>query len=132
MAAVAPYPGFLDFLVDQYLLTEEEVEQIRTSTASSSGRLGRLLLRERVLNMSQMVRVLRMQRATGKRIGDLAVEMGFASRAAVERVAAMQTVPREDAYDMLLTLDAIDREELFEAMLVYLRMIDQRFPGLGY
>ena len=122
-------PGsFVDFLVDQCLLLPDEAADLRENAALKSGRLGQMLLRQRVVNMRQMVEVLVTQaHHTGDkpRVGDLVVSMGFASRERVEAVASRQGDRRDDVYTLLQQADhLIDRDALVEAVFAFLRRLD--------
>ena len=118
-------PGFFAYLVDEALLTPEEVTALTVPAAPKSGLLGRMLLRERVVNVHQMARVLRALPSSNRRIGDLIVDFGFATRAQVERVAAKQAPNRQqDAFDLLLNSGLLEEDTLHEAMLDYIREIE--------
>lgn len=116
---------FLDYLVDSAFLSKEEAQEIETHAEARSSRLGRMLLRERVVTMKQMAEVVRLLPTSGQRIGDLVVSLGFATRRDVERVAARQPTGRSDRYDLLLEQGVLDREELLEAMVSFLRQLDE-------
>lgn len=115
--------GFFSYLVENVFLTAEQASELEACSHRKSGLLGRMLLRHRVVTVRQMSEILRVLPGSGLRVGDVAVAMGFAERERVEHVASMQVFPQQrDKFDRLLEM--LDRDELFEAMLDYIRVKD--------
>ncbi|MBX2797218.1 MAG: hypothetical protein KTR31_06120 [Myxococcales bacterium] len=121
-----PVMDFVAYLVEQALLTPEEAADFEVRSANSSGLLGRVLIRNGVVNLGQMSDALRAAKLTGNRIGDQLVKMGLVSREQVEAAVSQQGASRLDRYDLVVQSGLIDEDTLLEAAIAYIRDCDAR------
>lgn len=84
---------FGKFLVEQNLITEEQLGEVFDFQKSVRVKLGLIAVSERLMTEEQTSRVNALQAVEDKRFGDIAVEQGFLTDRQVERLLKLQGNP---------------------------------------
>lgn len=119
--------AFLYYLVERGLLEREEVEEVIDAAAKSSQRLGRLLLRKKLVTLRQMVELLDRQACEpGRRLGELAVEAGYCTEAQLESMLKEQKGHvGQHPLDHLILSGRLSQQALMEALVSYVKLFDE-------
>lgn len=81
------------FLLEQKLVSSEQLEAIQSEQKKSRVRLGLIAVSEELLSQEQADKINRKQAREDKRFGDIAVEMGFLTESQVIRLLKQQGNP---------------------------------------
>lgn len=81
------------FLLEQKLLTSEQLEAIQSTQKKTRVRLGLIAVSEELLTQEQADKINRKQAREDKRFGDIAVEMGYLTESQVVRLLKLQGNP---------------------------------------
>ena len=117
---------FWDSLVASEAFDFELVAELKERWTPESWRpLGEVLLREGYLTMRQLGGLLGMQAdEPHMRLGDLAVREGLCSVDAIEAALQLQRRSCPGPIELLLQDRRVDRDDLLDALLVYVRFLE--------
>ena len=117
--------GFCRYLVDQGLLSEEDVERLEAGSRERGMRLGQLLLKDRALSLKQVLTVLeRQEDEPGRLFGELAVDEGLLSREQLEQALVRQRISRPHPAEVILEMGALEPRALLEALISYAKILE--------
>ena len=109
-------------------ISAELIQELKQRWTPDSWKpLGELLLRDGKLTVRQVAGLLGVQAEEPHvRIGDLAVREGFCSRAEIEQALQDQRDRCPGPIDILLQDQRVERDELLDALLRYVRFLEGR------
>lgn len=109
------------FLVEQKLISSEQLEEIFEDQKKVRVKLGLIAVSEKLLTQEQADKINRKQALEDKRFGDLAVEMGFLTEGQVNRLLQLQGNPYLTFVQAAIERGIMTMEELENAMGLYQR-----------
>lgn len=120
-----PSLDLFDALVRERLIDADQAARLRRHVQSAWQPLGRILRQRGHLNMEQLIELLdRQARERDTRLGDLAVSAGYCTRAQLEECLAIQREHSPHAIEILLREPGIDPLRLLQALVPYLRQLE--------
>jgi len=111
--------GFGTFLVENGLISRQDLRQALNEQLKGMKPLGRLAVEEGCLSESQVQELRETQKEDGRLLGDLALDRAWISRDELGRLIAMQQSRRRRLGEILLDLDMISEEEMRRALAEY-------------
>lgn len=120
-------PTFIRFLTSEGLLSYEEAKALTEASSKANALLGQMMLRRKHVTLRQMVNLLEQQAShPNKRIGELAVEAGYIDQKTVDDLVSEQSASRaQHPLDTLRRQSTLSQETLFEAMVAYIKVVDE-------
>ena len=116
---------FVDFLVEQGLLELDEQQALIADAQQRQDLLGHVMLKERILSLRQMCKLLRIQaNEPGLQIGPLAVREGMISQGTLEAVVRFQARTTQHPVDTLVVSERLSQAELMAALVDYVKRVD--------
>ncbi|MGN0330716.1 MAG: chemotaxis protein CheX [Kineothrix sp.] len=109
------------FLVEQKLISSEELEEILEEQKRARVKLGLIAVSERLLSREQAEKINRKQALEDKRFGELAVELGFLTEGQVQRLLQLQANPYLAFVQAATEKGIMTLEEIEAAMELYQR-----------
>lgn len=118
-------------VIEERSLSPDLVENYRRSRADTSRvPLGRILIRERVLSVRQVMALISMQiEEPDIRIGDLAVREGFCTTEDIERCLDVQLATCSASVEDLLQDGEVAEPLLIHALVGYVRFLEQQLEN---
>jgi len=120
-------PTFIRFLTSEGLLSYEEAKALTEASSKANALLGQMMLRRKLVTLRQMVHLLEQQaNHPTKRIGELAVEAGYVDEQTVDALVDEQSASRtQHPIDTLRRQSTLSHETLFEAMIAYIKLVEE-------
>lgn len=109
------------FLVEQKLISSEQLEEIFDCQKKVRVKLGLIAVSEKLLSQEQADKINRKQALEDKRFGDLAVEMGFLTDGQVSRLLQLQGNPYLTFVQAASENEIMTLEEVENALEMYQR-----------
>jgi hypothetical protein len=114
-----------EILQSEGLLTADGAEALRRRTSDRWAPIGKILRQHGWLSMAQLLDLLdRQSQEPSARFGELAVRLGYCTRAQVEKALQEQCELAPHPLAELLRDPAIDRAKLTTAIVRYVRMLE--------
>lgn len=107
------------FLVEQKLITSEQLEEILEQQKQTRVKLGFIAVSEKLLTQEQAEIINRKQALEDKRFGQIAVEMGFLTDSQVNRLLEHQANPYHAFVQSVIDLDIMNTVEIENALNQY-------------
>lgn len=104
--------AFLDFLLNKGVVTEEDIFAAMEYRREKTPPVGRIALKEKMLTVRQVSRILMAQCDSGLPFGQQAVALGFWEPDMVDEILKLQRESRPSALAALLALGFLDQEQL--------------------
>ena len=121
-----------DYLVEQGILDCRAAGELRRRGEEDRAPLGRILVEEGLLEMSELMRALRLSYARPyQRLGDIVVAEGLCSREDIERAVELQRRRSRHPIEYVLECPSYRRGPLFAALGEYLSMLESRVRRLA-
>jgi hypothetical protein len=119
---------FWNQVIEERSLSPDLVENYRRSRSDTSRvPLGRILIRERVLSVRQVMTLVSMQiEEPDVLIGDLAVREGFCTKEAIDQCLDVQLATCSASVEDLLQDGNVSEPLLVHALVGYLRFLEQQ------
>ena len=110
---------FGKFLLEQKLISSEQLDAIQDNQKKSRVKLGLIAVSEKLLSREQANKINRKQALEDKRFGDIAVEMGFLTESQVGRLLKLQGNPYLSFVQSAMELGIMTLEEIEAGMDLY-------------
>jgi len=112
-------------LVDQGYLRADAALNVERRADATRERLGQIMLRHRIVNMRQMLDLLRQQsEETDLPIGELAVAAGYLDRGQLDELLRLQLASRRHVAELIVEEGLLDAVALLEVMATYIKWLD--------
>jgi|GEM_PF-6583568 len=112
--------AFVHLLVEHGACSESDARAVLAGGGRPWNHLGRVLIQRGALTFTDVSYILEEQdREPGSRFGDLAVGLGFCSRAEVDEALRQQSDSGEHFLDAIARHPAVDRDRLVGALVAW-------------
>lgn len=117
----------LDVLVAEGVVVPAVADSVRSRHRDTWVPLGKILRQKGSLSMGQLVELLQLQsKNPGLRIGDIALEREFCTRAEIEDALRTQRDLSPHVLDLIAEAQGVDPEKLVRALGRYVRTLEAR------
>ncbi len=117
--------GFWKYALEHSLLSADEIMALQGSCRSGGVLLGQQLLKDRILTVAQIMKVLDLQAIEPEiKIGELAIREGMLDQAQLEAALAKQKSSTPHPAELILKEGALRREDLLEALIGYIKRLE--------
>lgn len=125
-----PSEELLDLLVEEGAVASTDADSVRTRHRDTWIPLGKILRQKGWLTMGQLVEVLQLQsQHPGLRLGDIAVERGYCTRAQIDDALRTQRDLSPHVLDLVGSTGSVEPEKLLRAVTRYVRALEARIPS---
>ncbi|MEQ4485098.1 glycosyltransferase family 2 protein [Cohnella silvisoli] len=112
---IAPRPRMGDLLIQNGLITKEQLEHAFARQQDFGGRLGDILLDLKYVTAEQLLPYISNQPQKG-RLGDMLLQLGYLTKEQLEKALAFQRKSGGMLGDVLLSLQFLEAEQLYRAI----------------
>lgn len=117
--------GFWKYVLDHSLLSADEILALQGCCKSGGILLGQQLLKDRILTVTQIMRILDLQALEPKlRVGELAIREGMLDEVQLEAALAKQKSSTPHPAELILKEGALRRPDLLEALIGYVKQLE--------
>lgn len=118
--------GLLAYFQARGLLTSSDVVRVRTAMQQRRPRIGEVLVRQRMLHIKDVLKVLEEQAVTPDRFGEIAIRMGLLSPSAVHAALDLQRSMTPSAITILQEEGIVDAGEALQTLGQYVAVLERR------
>lgn len=118
------FPRFGQFMVNRGIVEEEAIMDALANQNKQTIPIGKMALREDLLNVKQVLQILNVQSDTAKRFGEIAIELGFLKKKDLEMLLELQIKLRPPIGEILVEMKKISKETLKQELLNYFKIND--------
>lgn len=118
------FSRFGQFMVNRGIVDEEAILDALANQSKQTLPIGKIALKEDLLNVKQVLQILNAQSDTAKRFGEIAIELGFFKKKDVEMLLELQIKLRPPIGEILVEMKKISKETLKQELLNYFRIND--------
>jgi hypothetical protein len=120
----------LDLFVEEGLVSRAMAETLHARVRDSWIPLGKILRQQGALTMAQLMDLLQEQaNAPGRRLGELALQLGLCTPADIERALRAQREASPHVIDLLLREGHCEPEQLCRVLARYVRQLEERLEA---